>query len=175
MEGYNAKFFDRWTNLTVVTDTFSELWTEMAFVTWPEKKVSGLNGNVEKRNVTLVTRCPFLWTAAFTDRNRGKTFRSISRSQLTISAEMKKTEKVDQAKQKKIPFRTGAERHPGTLISFHRNWVTEKKKFTPPFCRTLIKSTHKKLLGYFLRFYRFHTRPVVVERETNVWRNEMNR
>ena len=38
MEGYNAKFFDRWTNLTVVTDTFSELWTEMAFVTWPEKK-----------------------------------------------------------------------------------------------------------------------------------------
>ena len=152
MEGHNAKFFDRWTNLTVVTDTFSKLWTEMAFVTWPEKKVSGLNGNVEKRNVTLVTRCPFLWTAAFTDRNRGKTFRSISRSQLTISAEMKKTEKSWPSKTKKIPFRTGAERHPGTLISFHRNWVTEKKKVHSAFLSDFDQKYTQIIVGVLFTF-----------------------
>ena len=65
---------------------------------------------------------------------------------------MKKTEKVDQAKQKKIPFRTGAERHPGTLISFHRNWVTEKKKVYSAFLSDFDQKYTQIIVGVLFTF-----------------------
>ena len=56
------------------------------------------------------------------------------------------------SKTKKIPFRTGAERHPGTLISFHRNWVTEKKKVHSAFLSDFDQKYTQIIVGVLFTF-----------------------